>query len=68
MSTSLSWTELPEWLLEPLMFEVIKLHEAVQIWDCVLMEPGETASLPPHLWPAAARLHLWEMDVPQTVH
>lgn len=68
MSLSLTYQHLPEWLLEPLMAEVVKAHEAAEIWDCLLLEPGEVTILPRHLFPAAERLALWEMEADPTQH
>lgn len=68
MSLSLTWQQLPEYLLEPLMAEVISAAEAAMLWDLLLTETDEWADLPPILHPAAERLLLWEMDVDPTRH
>ena len=68
MSLSLTWQQLPEYLLEPLMAEVIQAWEAAFLWDLLLTTQDEWADLPEILHPAAERLLLWEMDVDPTRH
>lgn len=66
--TSLSYQALPEWLLEPLMHGVLLAHEAVEINDLLLQSMDNWTVLPPHLFPAAERLALWEMEADPTLH
>ena len=66
--TSLSYQSLPQWLLEPLMQGVLLAHEAVEINDLMLQSTDEVTPLPPHLYPAAERLALWEMEADPTLH
>lgn len=65
---SLSYQILPLWLLEALMNEVVLAHEAAEINDLILLSADGNAILPPHLFPAAERLALWEMEADQTLH
>lgn len=68
-SDSLTWQELPAWLLRPVMAGVLTLAEAAHLWDEYLMTPeGATRELRPVLHPVAERLQLWEMDCPPTLH
>ena len=66
--TSLSYQILPQWLLEPLMQGVLLCHEAVEINDLILQSTDDRTVLPPHLFPAAERLALWEMEAHPTRH
>lgn len=60
----LAWQRLPQWLLDPLMEQVISAAEAEAIWDEWLQTPpGEFRPAPPHLHQACARLHLWTQEV-----
>ena len=68
MSLSATWTVLPEWLQKPLMAQVISLVEASELFDLTLQQTDEWQTLPPHLFPAAERLALWEMDADPTQH
>ena len=68
MSTSLTWKELPDWLLKPLMDGAVTLAEASEVWDYWLLTPeGEIRELPPHLHPAAQRMELWAAQAHPTV-
>ena len=68
MSTSLTWTELPPNLLAPVMEGVILLHEAAELWDLLLLNPGQWFHPPEHLLPAVDRLTLWQMDAEPPLH
>ena len=68
MSTSLTWQELPDWLLEPLMDGHLMAWEAAEIFDHCLMSTQEFAPLPRHLNSAAERLHLREVEASPTRH
>ena len=59
MHWSQTWQQLDPWILEPLMQGVITVAEASEMFDHVLMQTGPLRELPPSLWPAAQRLHLW---------
>ena len=63
MHHSLTYQYLPPWLLQPLLAGVLSQPEAAEIWDGWLMTPpNERRDLPPHLYPACQRLHLWEEE------
>ena len=68
MSLSLTWQELPDWILEPLMDGHLLAWEASELFDHCLMATEEVTPLPPHLHPAAAKLHLLEQETSPTVH
>lgn len=68
MSTSLTWQELPPHLLAPLLQGVISLAEAAELWDLLLLHPGQWISPPPHLTAALERLDLWQMQAEPTRH
>jgi hypothetical protein len=66
---SLTYQELPPWLDKAVRLGVLSLVEAAHLWDeWLLTDEGQTRELPPVLHPAAQRLHLLEMDCPQTRH
>ena len=66
---SLTYQELPPWLDKPFRQGVLTLAEAAYLWDeWLLTAEGTSRELPPVLHQAAHRLHLWEMDCPQTLH
>ena len=67
MSTSLTWTELPPWLLAPLMAQAISLNEAAEMWDQWLMmgEPDRWTPDCPRLQQAAMRIRLLDQQ-PET--
>ena len=63
---SLTYQELPRWLQEAALNNVLTLAEAAEMWDEYLLTPdGEYRELSKHLWPAAQRLHLWEAQPPE---
>lgn len=68
MSLSLTYQELPEWLLEPLMNGHLLAWEAAELFDHCLMATEEVTPLPKHLHPAAERLHLLEVEADPTRH
>lgn len=68
MSLSLTWTELPPYLLDPLMEQVLTLAEASEMLDLMLLEEGDEVEVPPHLLEAAARLWLWAQEASPTRH
>ena len=69
MSLSLTWTELPPDLLEPVMQGWLTLAEAAWLWDEYLLTPdGSERELPPELWSAAERLMLLDLEVSPTLH
>ena len=54
---------LPQFLKEPLQLGVLSLEEALALFDEMLKTPdGQLRQLPEHLWPAAQRLYLHEME------
>jgi hypothetical protein len=67
---SLTWQSLPEYLLEPVMAEVVLLSQAAEIWDRMLMSPEheESVEMPPHLQPVLERLLLWTLEAEPTLH
>ncbi len=65
---SLTWQQLPDGLLEPLMAGVFSLAEAAEIWDLFLLHPGQWIDPPSHLRPALDRHKLWQMEAPPTLH
>ena len=66
---SLTYSLLPQWLMEPLLQGAISQPEAAEIWDNYLLTPeGEFQTLPSHLNSAAERLHLWAMELSPTQH
>lgn len=66
--SSLTWQQLPDNLLAPVMDEVITLAEAAWLWDLFLQNPGQWFDPPPELEPAIERISLWQMDVEPTLH
>lgn len=66
--SSLTWQQLPDHLLAPLMDEVITLAEAAYLWDLFLQHQGEWFNPPRELEPAIARISLWQMAVEPTLH
>lgn len=67
---SLTWQSLPEYLLEPVMAEVVLLSQAAEIYDRMLMSPPweESVEMPPHLQGALERLLLWTLEVSPSLH
>lgn len=61
---------LPRWLLAPMFAQLLTSKEAHEIyWVWEQAKAGETKPLPQHLWQAAQRLHLYELDpVSRLVH
>ena len=68
MSLSLTWTELPPYLLQPLMDQVLTLAEASEMLDLMLVSESEEVEVPPRLKDAAARLWLWAQEASPTRH
>jgi len=68
MSTSATWQYLPAWLQEPLLNGHLTLAEASEMWDHQLMATSGFNPLPKHLFPAAERLHLLQLEVSPTAH
>lgn len=69
MSLSLTYQQLPESLLQPVLDGHLTLAEATWLFDEWLLTPeGEIRELPEPLWPVAQRLHLLEMEVEPTRH
>ncbi len=68
MTTSLTWQELPPWLLDPLMVQAISLAEAAELWDQWLMmgEPDRWTPECPRLLAAAMRIRLLDQS-PETL-
>ena len=64
MSTSLTWQELPPWLLDPLMVQAISAAEAAELWDEWLMmgEPERWTPDCPRLRQAAMRIRLLDQQ------
>ena len=58
MSLSLTWQELPPFLLRPLMDSAISLAEASELFDLCLLNPGKFFQPPDHLQPALKRIEL----------
>jgi hypothetical protein len=67
MSTSLTYQEMPPWLLDPLMAQAISLAEAAELWDEWLMmgEPDRWTPDCPRLQQAAMRIRLLDQP-PET--
>lgn len=64
-----SLLRLPDWLRQPLAAGVMTPAEALGIWAVWLQTTeGQSLPLPQNLWPAASRLHLWEMPASPTRH
>lgn len=59
---------LPKWLRQAIKDEVLSEQEAQELHQVALASEQEEASLPEHLWPAAARVHLWEIPCSATLH
>ena len=62
-------TKIPRWLQEAVRNNVLSKSEAKEI--CRLSRSAsdqEIIPLPKHLYPAASRLSLWEMEAGQTRH
>ena len=68
MSTSLTWQQLPDSLLTPLMDQVFSLAEASELWDLFLLHPDQWIDPPRHLRPALDRHKLWLMEADPTLH
>ena len=68
MSTSLTWQQLPAWLLEPVLDKHLSLVEAAELWDHCLTQTEEFKAVPKHLHPATMRLHLLDCEISQTLH
>jgi hypothetical protein len=68
VSTSLTWQQLPDNLLAPVMDQALTLAEAAWLWDLFLLNPGQWFYPPPELEPAIERVTLWQMDVEPTLH
>ena len=68
MTTSLTWQCLPEKWLAPVMEGAISLAEAAELWDLMLLHPGEWISPPRHLKDAVSRLSLWQREASPTRH
>ena len=67
-SLSATWTQLPERWLTPILDGVLLMHEAAELWDLFLLNPGEWVVPPAHLRSAVERLELWQAEVSVTVH
>ena len=65
---SLTWQQLPQWLLSPVMDGHLTLAEAAEIWDNSLTGTSEFNPLPKHLFLAAERLYLVEIETSPTRH
>ena len=64
MHNNLTYTNLPPWLLWPMLEGAISQQEAADLWDQWLLTPPEAVRpLPQHLHPAAERLNFWQMEV-----
>ncbi len=62
MSSSLSYQEMPPWLLEPLMDEAISLVEAAELHDLWLQQGSgpSISAVPMRLRPAVLRMQAWQ--------
>ncbi len=65
---SLTYQQLPDNLLRPVMEGVLTLAEAAWLWDLFLLHPGQWIAPPPELGPALKRLDLWQTECPPTLH
>lgn len=66
---SLTYQELPEELLQPLLAGHLTLWEAAWLWDEWLLTPeGSSRLLPPELWSAADKMALLAMEPGPTLH
>ncbi len=69
MSTSLTWTELPENLLQMVLDGQMLLWEASWLLDEWLLTPPDSSrELPPQLHRAAQAMHLLALETPPTLH
>ena len=68
MHNSLTYQHLPRWLQEPVIQGHLSLAEAAELWDYSLTGTEAYNPLPPHLFPAAERLCLLEMEASPTQH
>ena len=69
MSLSVTYRELPEELLQPLLDGHLLMWEASWLWDEWLLTPRNSSrTLPPELWDAADKLTLLAMEVDPTMH
>lgn len=68
MSVSATWQVMPEKWLRPVMEGVLSLVEVSELWDLLLMHPGQWVSPPPHLREAVSRLSLWQREADPTLH
>lgn len=59
---------LPKWLRQAIKDEVLSEQEAQELHQVALASEQDEVSLPEHLWPAAARVHLWEIPCSATLH
>ena len=59
---------LPKWLRQAIKDEVLSEQEAQELHQVALASEQEEVPLPEHLWPAAARVHLWETPCSVTLH
>ena len=61
---SLTYSQLPDNLLEAVLMGALTLPEAAELWDNWLLTPDNSVRpLPPHLWPAVQRLNLLGLEV-----
>lgn len=66
---SLTWQELPDDLLQPVLDGHLMLWEAAWLWDEWLLTPeGGSRLLPPELWPASEKFVLLAMEARPTRH
>lgn len=65
---SLTWTQLPPYLLDSLMDQALTLAEAAELWDLCLLNPDKPFEVPSHLDPAVDRLWLWSLEAEPTRH
>ncbi|MFG5410368.1 hypothetical protein ABXN37_22560 [Piscinibacter sakaiensis] len=65
---SLTYQQLPQWLLQPLLDGHLTVAEASQLWDEVLTSRRRWVSVPPNLQAALQRLHLRGLETDPTLH
>mgnify|MGYP001389392377 CR=1 FL=1 len=63
MSLDLSWQVLPPNLARAVRLQCLTVAEATSLWDHHMQAPLGPSLLPPHLWPAAERLWLLEVQL-----
>lgn len=65
---SLTYSRLPPYLRRPALAGLVSLADAAEIWDLTLLQADySTNLLPDRLFPAAAVIWLWNLEVESPV-